>query len=308
MADFTTLAEAAGVVVRPGSKPEEVRLCCLFCVDRGESPDSRFRLHVNVAHGYGICFNCDWRSRHAVTDILQRLEQPIDDVVAQVVEEVVEKVSLPKDFQYACNLRKQDMPEYQGTKYLLDRGISRAVMAAKQIGVSLVGKYAYRVVFPVYWNSELKGIVARDFTGSSPIRYLNSKGSKGLYNLPRRVSGKVIMCEGIFKCFAAERVLKVPACALLGHTLSDMMVEQLKAAKCRHVVVWPDPDRAGIRGAISVCDKLVDLGFKTELIVNSKGRVPSKQLDEMPDEKIALWYKRRRRFDMHVKVMLQLGV
>ena len=55
--------EAAGIEVRSGASAEEIWMCCPFCQERGESPDGRFRLGVNLRSGKAQCFNCQWKGR-----------------------------------------------------------------------------------------------------------------------------------------------------------------------------------------------------------------------------------------------------
>ena len=65
--------EAAGIEVRPGASDEEIWMCCPFCQERGESPDGRFRLGVNIRTGQGQCFNCSWKGRGEYTfSVLQQ--------------------------------------------------------------------------------------------------------------------------------------------------------------------------------------------------------------------------------------------
>ena len=91
------------------------------------------------------------------------------------------------------------------------------------------------------------------------------------------------MSEGIFKCLKIERVAMKPSIALLGHSISTIQLEQLQQYKLlSKVIVWPDPDKVGIKGTIDVCNKLKDAGYK----VYTLAEVPKKQADELPDDRV----------------------
>jgi DNA primase len=126
----------------------------------------------------------------------------------------------------------------------------------KQIGVSFVGEYAYRVIIPVFSGSSLKGIVGRDFTGKQTPKYRNSRGDKYLFNFDPSHS-RVILCEGVFKALRLEQALpRYNCCAMLGHDLTSLQEEQIRSGRCKEVLIWPDPDRAGTLGAIRTADLL----------------------------------------------------
>ena len=58
-------------VIQQSSKSFQLRgneasLCCPFCVERGETEDTRFRLGINVSTAVGHCFNCHWKGSGAI--------------------------------------------------------------------------------------------------------------------------------------------------------------------------------------------------------------------------------------------------
>jgi hypothetical protein len=237
-------------------------LCCPFCSGRGEAADTRFRFSINCSNGFALCFNCGWRSRHGFSALQRQLA--LNDL--QIDGEPLEAFAptpvprLPDDFQ--CLTTVASDLDRQAQMYLLGRGVTLDQIKQRRIGVSFVGRYAYRVLFPVRDQGELKGFVGRDFTGQQFPKYLNSVGDKHIYG-SGQPSSRIILSEGIFKSLRISRLgTGFSSMALLGNSISELQQEQLTRYGCREVVLWPDPTPyAGRKGFISVAEKLVVLGM-----------------------------------------------
>jgi DNA primase len=212
--------------------------------------------HLNVQSGAGHCWHadCGWKSRHAAPLLLRKLraEAATDGAGVEVPEES-EPVRLPEDF--ARLSKPADSLDRRAVNYLLKRGVTRQQILRHRIGVSYVGTYAYRIIFPVIVDKTLRAIVARDFTGRSKRRYLNSAGDAWLWNFDPAAK-EIILAEGIFKALRITTATGMPAGALLGHNFTDTKLRQIRDSACRHVILWPDPDRVGRRGAMAVAGKL----------------------------------------------------
>jgi len=275
-------------------------------MDRGEPDvDKKYRLGINYLTKQGHCFRCDWASRdNSVNEFLDR-KTPLlllragwidkEDSGPIQVKEPPPKIVLPEDFTLLHQVTDQyDRLAWQAHVYLKDRGISKACMRAKQIGVSFCGRYSYRIIFPVYWLGRLKGIVARDFTKQALAKYLNSPGEKYLYNLPDTATD-IILSEGVFKALAIEAATGLPSAALLGHSLTEIMLKQLRyTMKSFHklsITIWPDPDSVGRKGAIEVAKQLTDNFTMAKIYLVSP--VPDKQADELSAGEIRDRYKAR---------------
>ena len=259
------------------SKPGEIALCCPFC------GDTRYRLGLNPARNVAHCYNCEWASRHAVAAFLRKLSLSftISDAGRDTEEKEPERtVELPNDFTPLNTVHKDDDILWDAKRYLLRRGITRQQIHRHHLGVTLTGRFAWRVVMPVVYRNELRGLVARDFTGRREPKYLNSTGRKSIWNC-RRAQGDVLhLAEGIFKAMAIERVLGVQAGALLGHSVTEDQVEQILEQGYKRVVLWSDPDRPGIEGTISVAERLQEYGVGVALV----HPIPHDQADEMTEE------------------------
>jgi DNA primase len=134
--------------------------------------------------------------------------------------------------------------------------VTREQIVEHRIGVSYGGRYGYRVVFPIMEGKTLRGIVTRDFTGTQTPKYLNSPGDKWFWGFQPEAE-TVVLAEGIIKALKIRTATGVSAAALLGHALTAPQRQQLDRSQCKHVVLWPDPDRVGRQGVCKIADDLV---------------------------------------------------
>ena len=236
---------------------DEVQLCCPFCESQRGEPDTRFCFSINIRKDVGHCWHadCNYKSRHATAAILRqlRIEASCDRAVDAEEILVEEQVTLPNDFQ-VLTAASTDELDQRAYGYLVQRGITPTQITRRKIGVSYCGRYAYRIIVPVWVHGKLKGIVARDFTGRQKPKYLNSRGDKYLYGFdPEQTT--CVLVEGVFKALRIERTGK-RAAALLGHSLTPTQLTQLRDSQCRRVILFPDPDKVGRKGVVTIADQL----------------------------------------------------
>jgi DNA primase len=264
--------EVAGVEVQGDG--EEIRICCPFCIEEGElSLDERFRLGINTRTGAGHCFNCGKKGYGEW--MLSELQRVLDTGEMELAEEKRKhkskhkrnKVMLPEGFELLDN------SGYWGKKawsYVRKRGVTEKQIKNKGIGYTTIGPMAYRIIFPVYRHNKLIGLVGRDFLGTNPIKYLNSVGDKAIYNLPDSTHHKSIcLSEGVFDALSIERgslKLGIDSGALLGHALKDEQLELLQSMGYKYVYLWLDPDNAGVKGTMTIADKLMPI-FKVLVVL-----------------------------------------
>lgn len=288
---------------------EEILLKCPFCPERGNPGDTRFLLSINVASGAGHCWHvgCGFKSRHAISLTMKKLHlrpyEDIDELETIAPKKTSEPVCLPGDFLPLDQPPNEDLDQ-TALNYVLSRGVTQAQIHKKHIGVSYQGRYAYRILFPVYSNQKLVGIVARDFTDTRVPKYLNSPGEKWLYNF-NPLAETVVLAEGVIKALRLEQVCGHNCCALLGHSVTETQLTQLRDSKCRQIILFPDPDRAGREGFVKVADKLSEELHHADVHVVWPVEQPA---DEAPLEKLGLTINLARRYNMKINLALLGGL
>ncbi len=247
--------------VRHRASPDgRLHLNCCFC------GDAKLKLCVHTKLGWGRCMKCGWKRRHAVAAVLERLgiTEQIEGNAARVEE--IEKVpppELPKDFTVLTHV--WDDLDFQARAYLIKRGVTHAQIRDNRIGISYAGRYAYRIIFPVWRGDELKGINARAFMNNKEPKYLNSPGEKWLYNF-NPLKKTTVLSEGVFKCLRIAQACGHGSAALLGHDLTDVQLGQIVGSKCERIILYPDADAVGKRGVVKIADKLSE-GWKGEVLL-----------------------------------------
>lgn len=251
-----------GIPFKRSGKQNEVWICCPFCVEEGESPDTKFRLGLNVETGWMGCFNCKKGSKDEMytwreLERVWKTEGLSATSGAKKPEKKV-RIRLPKDFEVLVRAtRKQDYWQNMAFEYVHRRGVTEKQIKEKQIGFSMEDdtfeggcRMAYRIIFPVRdENEKLVMVVGRDFTGKREPKYKNSVGDKYVYNVKKKKKHGAMLVEGIFDSLSAERGVRhlgLDSLGVLGHSLTDIQWKQLEDYE--RFVLWPDPDRAGIIG------------------------------------------------------------
>ena len=271
---FRQILNSKGIQYRTTSKPEEIQLCCPFC------GDSRYRLSVNEQKNAAVCFNgqCEFKSRQAAKHIFRKLEieAAFDVPTFEPIEtkKKITRIPWPRDFKKLS--RDGGYYNRKGYKYMRGRGMSSAIIAAFHLGMVLTGRQRYRVLFPLTWRGKLRMLIGRSIFPDVEPKYLNSIGEKFVYNLPDNDAKTIILSEGCVKAIAISAVSKVPSCASLGTSLTPLMLEQLEQAGVKTVVVWPDPDDAGILGAMKIAKSLEQVGINVKVL----WPIPTKQADD----------------------------
>jgi hypothetical protein len=234
----------------------KIHINCPFCPENGKSIDTQYKLCVHAMQGWGRCMHCNWKRRYAVAAVLKQLGIVADGVYAGVgAEEQSEEanVELPHDFTPL--VRVYEDLDRTARDYVLKRGITPEQIKKHKIGVSYTGRYAYRVLFPIKADGKLVGINARDFTGQQEPKYLLSRGEKYIYNLDPKAK-TVVLSEGVIKALKIQQATDANSGALLGHSLTDRQLAQVKASACQHVILYPDAERVGRRGFLNIACRL----------------------------------------------------
>lgn len=253
------------------SKQDEIRLCCLFCVERGHPRDTRFLLGINLKTGLGYCFHCNWKSgdvRNTVKELCRVLGIPYGDWInrgarkGQGIEVTrppkplkPQPTGLPEGYERFGN--KPDLIEHKARAYMNSRQVSIMQIVRHQIGFAGAGKMAWRILFPVVaMDKKIYGCVGRTFAQGGRPKYLNTPNLKLMWGADRPAATAVVV-EGVMDALRTERALlavrNTIAVARLGSSITSLQLSQLK--EYEHIIIFPDHDAAGVKGAIHLAEK-----------------------------------------------------
>jgi DNA primase len=293
----------------------EIRVCCPFCVEMGESPDFKYRLGINLASGLGHCFNCGWSSRQAVLMYVRKIGLQ-DGVVTEVLntsftQQTRERdavVTLPQGFTPLVELDDDDPYLSFAFRYARKRGITRRQMREKEIGATADDyQYRGRIIFPVRMgDGKLAGFVTRDCTGLSSYKYLNKVGTKSVYNVRPDLypHALLVLSEGIVKALAIERATRYKLCssATLGNSITDYQMNQMKSF--REIVLFPDPDKAGLKGFMGIAANLTTQFSKVSVAYPW----PEQQADDLDPSVIREHLRNRRPYNMLLEWRMRMEI
>lgn len=145
-----------------------------------------------------------------------------------------------------------------------------------------------RVMFPIHND---KGIVvgfggrkSNDETQKDQAKYLNSKESKlylkekilyGLYQSKKSIiaAEKAVIMEGYTDVIASHQAGLTISVATCGTSLSEFHA-RLLGRFCKHVILFRDGDKAGLRAVHRDIDILLKFGFKVEVVICPDGEDP----------------------------------
>jgi DNA primase len=156
-------------------------------------------------------------------------------------------------FQEAKEKKKLDLPKIEFPpvtawtdetwKHLADRGIDEDTAYERQIYYCGYGKYANRIILPIYFMGKRVSFQARTINGDSR-KYINPKGfpnSKVLYNYDNYANSHMVIVEGIFDCLRIDRE-GIMCMATLGKEISSDQIELLVDLGVKGITLFYDPD------------------------------------------------------------------
>lgn len=121
-------------------------------------------------------------------------------------------------------------------RYLAQRGIREFEIKKFEIGYTIAGVFAHRVIIPIRENGLLKYFVGRTYVGDTP-KYMNAAAPKDglVFKTFQGRTHRVVITEGVFDAISVSRVS--PAISVLGKTLSQKQIDTIKASASKAVIL-----------------------------------------------------------------------
>ncbi len=267
---------------------EEIRVCCPFCVQNGQGPDTRYRLGINMRTGQAHCFNCAWKTGDIYKLLARASGVPVreNDDYYETCNKKKEARVLPDTYSFLGTTdASESIMGRRAVAYLAGRGVGPTQIKAHNIGYCHSGRYAYRVIFPIYRRGKLVTYIARDYTGKQEPRFLNMPGEKPLWNVEElehvaRWKGmcNVVLYEGIFKALAGESsIINTVHVATLGSHITELQLRDLSQKWVKSVTLFPDPNAVGLEGFLGIGHTLIGRGMPVYVVQP----LPVAEADEM---------------------------
>jgi hypothetical protein len=182
-----------------GGGAVNVRLTCPLCPVRHGKPDRKQSLSVHTLTGAFKCFRCGVAGYLPGAGFVGADSSPV----------ARPKMSLPEGFEFLSGYKlRGSFAAQEARDYLRNRGVCEDLWAAAKIGACLVGRYAGRVVVPIFdaqVESGIAGWVARSWMPAEKP-YLYPSGMHALfYNgdvLQQETDEPAILVEGVFDALA----------------------------------------------------------------------------------------------------------
>ena len=258
-----------------GKRGLEYKVCCTFCLSRGKTADTKYKLNINPEKGVYRCWRCEAKGPTSEMfknlAMAERTAPPVNvgeplPVDVEMPGELSLLTSLPEDhpaIEYLQKGRKRPFDPYEVQELFGVRYCTKGKMYA--------GIYdtTNTIIFPIFFNQRVIGWQSRmmvepenlsdtylqlngfrkddDGDWIRPPKYFTSPAfPKGrvMFNWDIAVTtGYIVVCEGTFDAMAVGAA----GVATLGKGLADEQVVMLADAAMRglKIIIMLDDDAVG---------------------------------------------------------------
>jgi hypothetical protein len=251
------------------------------------------KLSVNLDKDCYKCWICDWSGKSVRRLVLrygnyvqQKTWNELSGIVEITeyekiflaegnVEEKIEPINLPPEFQTLCN-RDLGLSSLPARRYLKDRGVNKEDILFWKIGYAVSGEYAGRIIVPSFnLDGKVDYFICRTYENDWK-RYLNPPTPKDIIFNELYVDwdSDITLVEGVFDA------IKVPnSIPLLGSTLredSKLFMQIIKNDPAVYVALDPDAEKKAF--------VLIEALLKYDIEVYKVPIKPFKDVGEMSTE------------------------
>ena len=177
------------------------------------------------------------------------------------VNDVVEKVELPKEFQPLYK-QSNSFKRKHALNYLRNRSIRPEDIVKYNIGFCEDGEYRDKIIIPSYDDSgNLNFFVGRSFY-QTEYKHKNPKVSKDIVGFDLLVNWDtpLVLCEGAFDAISIRR----NAIPLFGKSIQSELEKKIIGNSVKKLYIVLDSD--AIKNAIRLAKKFMSYGIETHLV------------------------------------------
>jgi DNA primase len=209
--------------------------CPVCAAEKGLEGDGKGNLEVNYFRGVYKCWACSetYGTQGPLGKLIEQFgtknQRKIYDLIRPQEEGTREKpkirLRLPEGYTKFKDSNIRFIPHREAITYLTSRGVTDEMIEKYDIGYTVKGEYAYRVIIPSYdMDDNLNYFVSRAWVPNK-MKYKNPSVPKDeiIFNESRiNWEENVYLCEGVFDAFFLPNPIP-----MLGKMLSNNLFEKL---------------------------------------------------------------------------------
>jgi len=152
----------------------------------------------------------------------------------------VNKLKLPQGYKKFSDSNPRFIPHIEAMKYLTSRGINEEIIQKYQIGYTVEGDFAYRIIVPSFdLEGSLNYFIARSWVPRK-MKYKNPTAEKDKIIFNEALidwNRDIYLVEGVFDGFFLDN--SIP---MLGKKISSLLFETLYNKATKNIIICTDGD------------------------------------------------------------------
>jgi len=230
----------------------QISFDCPVCAEEKglDSGDGKGNLEINYGRHVYKCWACS--ETHGTHGLLGKLfdqyatkgQKKVYNLIKpeELKQEDVRrpKLRLPEGFTTFKDSNPRFIPHIEAYRYLTSRGVTDEMIEKYNIGYTVNGDFAYRIIIPSYnLDGQLNYFVARSWVPKK-MKYKNPSVPKDeiIFNEGRIDWDKdIFLCEGAFDSFFLDNSI-----VMLGKKMSKLLFETLYAKANKNIIICCDGD------------------------------------------------------------------
>ena len=230
----------------------QISFDCPVCADEKglDSGDGKGNLEINYGRHVYKCWACsETHGTHGplgklfdqyATKGQKKVYNPIKPEELKQEDVRRPKLRLPEGFTTFKDSNPRFIPHIEAYRYLTSRGVTDEMIEKYNIGYTVNGDFAYRIIIPSYnLDGQLNYFVARSWVPKK-MKYKNPSVPKDeiIFNEGRIDWDKdIFLCEGAFDSFFLDNSI-----VMLGKKMSKLLFETLYAKANKNIIICCDGD------------------------------------------------------------------